>query len=136
LALLRKENNSIRAVLHEKREDGTCVITPENPWIPPYLFYGSKAEIKMRCESLEVVENYLQVLHSTGVTWTERLITKEWALIGAFNRGEIPTHHKVVRDDSIAIQAIAWNQRIFEAGLKTQNYDKGFEGLSANSTRT
>jgi hypothetical protein len=83
----------------------------------------------MRCESLAIVENYLQALCGSGVTCTERLATKEWALIGALNGGEIQLQHKVIRDESVAIQAMVWNQRIFEAGLKTQNYDKGFAGL-------
>jgi hypothetical protein len=48
-------------------------------------------------------------------------------LVAALNGGEIPLQHKIIRDESLAIQAIVWDQRIFDAGLKVQNYDKGFE---------
>jgi hypothetical protein len=54
------------------------------------------------------------------------LSTKEWALVAALNGGEIPIQHHVIRDGSVAIEAGIWNQRLFERGLKTQNYDKGF----------
>jgi hypothetical protein len=108
LTVLREENNSIRVVLHETREHGTLVITPENPGIPPYLFYGPNVEIKMRCANLGIVEAYLQTL-CPGVTCRERLITKEWALVGALNGGEIPLKHKVVRDESVVVEAVAWN---------------------------
>jgi hypothetical protein len=70
-------------------------------------------------------------LYSDGITCTERLICKEWATIGALGDGvsvgEIPARHKSIRDGSIPIHIKAWNQNIFDAGLKAQNYDKGFE---------
>jgi hypothetical protein len=130
-AVLRKENNSFRAVLHEKRVDGIIVCIPEEEEIPLYLFHGPRAEIKMRCLNLPVVEQYLQTLYNGQVVCTARLLGTEWATIGALgdgiSSGEIPAKHRVIRDDSVKIQAEAWNQRIRDAGLKTQNYDKGFE---------
>jgi hypothetical protein len=41
--------------------------------------------------------------------------------------GEIPERHIAGLDESLAVQAIAWNQRIADAGRKTQNYDKGLD---------
>jgi hypothetical protein len=125
--VLRKENSSIRVVLHEKNEDGVCVGTHEDVGIPPYLFYAPKAEIKLGCEGLAVADSYLQMLYGPNVACSERLVTKEWALIAALNGGEIPIHHKLVKDETVSVQAAVWNPRIYEAGLKTQNYDKGFE---------
>jgi hypothetical protein len=53
------------------------------------------------------------------------------AMIGAFwhavSAREIPARHRVIRDESVRIHVKTRNQRIFDAGLKTQNYDKGFE---------
>jgi hypothetical protein len=48
-------------------------------------------------------------------------------IVAALNWGEIPAEHRVVRDQSVASQPTAWNQRIYDAGLKVQNYEKGFE---------
>jgi hypothetical protein len=106
LTVLRKENNSIVVVLHETREDDILVITPENQGIQPYLFYGPNMEIKMRCANLGIVKTYLETL-CPGVTCTERLITKEWALVGALNGGEIPPKHKVVRDGCVVVESVA-----------------------------
>jgi hypothetical protein len=49
------------------------------------------------------------------------------ALIGTINGGEIPASHRLVQQEPITVQPDAWNSAIFEAGLKTQNYDKGFD---------
>jgi hypothetical protein len=59
---MRKENNSLRVILHERRADGIYVSTPEEEGIPPYLFDRPRAEIRMRCASLETVEAYLRFL--------------------------------------------------------------------------
>jgi hypothetical protein len=82
LAIMRKENNALRVILNEKRADEIFVSMREEEGIPPYLFYGRRAEIKMRCPGLEIVEAYLQALYSGKVECTERLISKEWAMIG------------------------------------------------------
>jgi hypothetical protein len=39
----------------------------------------------------------------------------------------IPERHRAVRDEALTAQAAAWNQRIADAGLRIQNYDKGIE---------
>jgi hypothetical protein len=126
-ATLRKENNSIRVALHEKRTDGILIVTPEDPGIPPYLLYGLKATTKTRCASMEIVEQYMLTLYGPGITCTERLHRKESASAAALNGGEISIRDRVIRDESVAVQPEICNQRIFEAGLRTQNYDKGCE---------
>jgi hypothetical protein len=72
LAIMRKKNYALRVILHERRADGIYVSTPEEEGVPQYLFYGPRAEIKMRCASLEIVEAYLQTLYSDGITCTEK----------------------------------------------------------------
>jgi hypothetical protein len=52
---------------------------------------------------------------------------KEWALIGALNGGEIPASHRLVQEEPITVRPEVWNPAIYEAGLRTQNYDKGFD---------
>jgi hypothetical protein len=127
LLVLRKENNSIRVVLNEKNPDGTPAITPETPGSPSYLFYGPKAEIKMRCQNLDVVNYYLERIYAHPCTLTEVLQTTEWALVAALNGGEIPIKHRVIRNPEVPVSAPVWNSRIYEAVLHTQNYDKGIE---------
>jgi hypothetical protein len=55
------------------------------------------------------------------------LSTKEWALIGALNGAEIPAQHRLVQEEPITVHSEAWNSQIHEAGLKAQNYHKGFD---------
>jgi hypothetical protein len=86
---LRKESNSIRVTLHEKAEDGSFVQTPEMHGIPCFLFYGPKATIKMRCESIDVANRYLTMMYGAMPPVTEILSTKEWALIASLNGGQI-----------------------------------------------
>jgi hypothetical protein len=127
LAVLRKENNSIRVVLNEKRADGIFVLTPEDPGIPPYLLYGLNVELKLRCQNETILGQYLQALYAPSVACTEKVTSTEWAMIGALNDGIIPIQHRLIRDESVQVPAAAWNSQIYEAGLKTQNHDKGFE---------
>jgi hypothetical protein len=129
LLALRKENNSIRVVLHEKNPDGTLVLTPEAPGTPSFLLYGPKAVIKMRCQNLNVVKHYLAGMYASQAVITETLQTTEWAMVGALNGAETPMRHKLIRDGNIQAQPDVWNSRIYEAGLRTQNYDKGLERL-------
>jgi hypothetical protein len=74
-----------------------------------------------------VVNQYLSAIYGAPCVLTEILQTKEWALIAALNGGETPIKHKVIRNDKMQVSAPIWNSRIYEAGSRTQNYDKGFE---------
>jgi hypothetical protein len=59
--------------------------------------------------------------------------SKEWAMIGVLGERDglnscmIPERHRAILDSTCAVQEAAWNQRIADAGRKTQNYDKGLE---------
>jgi hypothetical protein len=57
------------------------------------------------------------------------VIRKEWAIIAAINGGEIALMYRAVRAPEIEVAEHAWNERIYEAGLKTQNYDRGLGRL-------
>jgi hypothetical protein len=125
LPTVRKENNSIRAILYEKDMNGQLVPTPEDPGSPICHLFGPRIELKMRCAGLTGLEHWLGQLYPGGYTVTKRLLSREWALIASLDGGEIPLKYFAPRDMSLNIDEHAWNEQIYEAGLKTQNYDKG-----------
>jgi hypothetical protein len=49
------------------------------------------------------------------------------ALGDGITSGEIPRHYRATPRPDAEAAAEAYHYRIHEAGLKTQNYDKGFE---------
>jgi hypothetical protein len=102
-------------------------LLPEDPEIPTDLFYGPRATLKLRCHNLDVVNSSLEISYGPGQVLTEIIQTKEWALVASLNGGEIPIKHRVIRDMTKPVQPSVWNSRIFEAGLRTQSYDKGFD---------
>jgi hypothetical protein len=61
----------------------------------------------------------------------ECLATKEWAMVGSLGSDEltgvIPRFHRAETKPEALSTASALNERVHEAGLKTQNYDKGFD---------
>jgi hypothetical protein len=131
LSVLRKENNLLRVVLHEKMMDEVVASTPKDCGIPPLILYGPREEIRLGCAGLDVAEAYLRMLYPGKMSLTEQLPSKEWTMIGAIGdgvtSGTIPDHHKSILDESLAVQVVAWNKRITDAGKRTQNYDKGLD---------
>jgi hypothetical protein len=115
----------------EKLADGSFVVTAEDPWTPALTLYGPRSFIKLRGPSFEAYEACINTLYSGRMTFTEYFSTHEWALIGAFgdgsNAGEIPVQHHLSQSQEAAAQASAFNQRIHDAGLTTQNCDKGLD---------
>jgi hypothetical protein len=111
--------------------DEVVVSTPEDSGIPPPILYRPRAEIKLRCAGLDMAEAYLRMLYPGRMSLTEQLLSKEWAMIGAIGdeeaSAEIPDYHKAVLDEPLAVRVVACNQRIADAGRRTQNYDKGIE---------
>jgi hypothetical protein len=63
--------------------------------------------------------------------FTEQLSTREWALIAAFGddpcSGLVSTRHRAQPDLEKLPQFIAMSLTVQEAGLRTQNYDKGLQ---------
>jgi hypothetical protein len=62
---------------------------------------------------------------------TEVVQTKEWAMVGGLGNdaasGKMPSYHRATALPEAFPMASALCQRVHEAGLKTQNYDKGFD---------
>jgi hypothetical protein len=81
----------------------------------------------MRYATLEAIEGRLMTLYQGRVSCTLRHHSHEWALIAALDGAEIPIKCRVVRPEKVKPPQWAWNQQIYDAGLKTQIYDKGFE---------
>jgi hypothetical protein len=125
LATVRKENNSLRVILYEKDANGQVVSTPEESGTPICHLFGPRIELKLRCQSLTEIENWLAQLYPRGYSVTQRLLSREWALIASIDGGEIPFKYRAVRDTELEFDEHAWNEKIFESGLKTQNYDNG-----------
>jgi hypothetical protein len=82
--------------------------------------------MEIRCQTFLSLDHHLQRLYS-GCQCTEKLSTKEWALIGSLNSAEIPAVHRLAQISELKVSPEVWNSSIHEAGLRTQNYDKGFD---------
>jgi hypothetical protein len=70
-------------------------------------------------------------LYQGRAKFIERLPTREWARVGAFSLdqdlGKIPGFHRLSPAPEGLLQMDAFNGRVFDAGLETQNYDKGLD---------
>jgi hypothetical protein len=95
---VRKEGDKFRVIIRESN-DALNIRSPEMPEPPPFLFFGPKAEIKIRTPSLQSLGYWLSILYPQGVQITEKLATNEWAIIGAFNGDKIPASHRLVLAD-------------------------------------
>jgi hypothetical protein len=62
---------------------------------------------------------------------SEQLQTSEWAMVGSLGNdslsGIIPSYHRLQTPPGVISLTSAYNQRIRESGLRTQNYDKGLD---------
>jgi hypothetical protein len=121
-----KEGNAFRVVIQEGN-DSLDTRSPELPRPPPFLLFGVKAEIRIQTPSLQSLLDWMSALYPQGFAITEKLATNEWAFIGAFSGGSIPESHRLELADPNKAAPEAWNTAVLEAGLSTQNYDKGFD---------
>jgi hypothetical protein len=125
---LNKEDNSFRAILHEKTAEDEFVATPEDNETPCFLICGPRATLKPRCESIEVANRALVTRYGTMLEVSESLHTHEWGLIASLAGGEIPLKHRAIRNPQANVRnPVKFNKEVFEAGLATQPYDKGLE---------
>jgi hypothetical protein len=67
----------------------------------------------------------LGILFQNRYSITEEVPSREWAIVGSFGRGEIPTPYRLPQPQMTHSEMVAANGTILESGLKTQNYDKG-----------
>jgi hypothetical protein len=127
-ALVRKENNAIRAILKETR-----IWTPEDPGgPPPMILFGPNAIIKVRTslkgvQALGDMLGVLGILYQNRYTVTEEVPAREWAIVGSFGGGIVPIQYRLPQPQMTHSEMVAANASILEAGLKTQNYDKGID---------
>jgi hypothetical protein len=85
----------------------------------------------MRCESVDLANHYLTMMYGEMPEVTCELHTCEWAMIASLNGGEISAKHRVIRNPDLAVNPLAYNRKIFDAGLATQSYDKGLDRFTA-----
>jgi hypothetical protein len=61
----------------------------------------------------------------------EQFVTQEWAMIASLGNehevGTIPQHYRAQTSEAATGIERAFVESIYEAGLRTQNYDKGLE---------
>jgi hypothetical protein len=127
-ATVRKENNSIRAIL---KEEG--IWTPEDPdGPPPMILFGPVATLKVRStllgeEALSEMLQVLNVLYQGRYAVSECVCSREWALVGSFGDGVVPWQYRLEPQEETLESIVSMNGSILEAALRTQNYDKGFD---------
>jgi hypothetical protein len=105
--------------------------TPEDPSGPPPMIpFGPQAIVKIRTaapNALEEMLGVLNVLYQGRYTVREEVPSKAWALAGSIGDGtqvgEIPIAYRNELQQSPLIESAY--KTILEAGLRTQNYDKG-----------
>jgi hypothetical protein len=101
------------------------------------LLYGPCATIKLRNQTplkstvLETFDACVGELYQRKMRLPEQLTTREWATVGPIGCDElseiIPQNHRAQSAQEAHPQVIAWNLRILDASLQTQNYDKVLE---------
>jgi hypothetical protein len=90
--------------------------------------------VKFRSTDPDAKERLINCIYTLyqGRYWlTEQLVTAEWAMIESLGdktiSGMIPQHYRAQTNPEAAGTERAFVERIYEAGLKIQNYDKGFD---------
>jgi hypothetical protein len=100
------------------------------------ILFAPRAEIKFRSTASDAKERLINCIHILyqGRYWLrEQLVTAEWAMIASLGNkdgtisGEIPRHYRAQTNPASAGSERAFVERVYEAGLRTQNYDKGFD---------
>jgi hypothetical protein len=110
------------------------VSTPEEDGPPCFIFYASKASLKLRCESYEVAMRAITMSYGQEpeILEKDKHHTKEWALIATIFGGTVDNSHKVRLERKVETEeAAAWNKETFIAGLATQPYRTGLGKLAA-----
>jgi hypothetical protein len=121
---LREENNSFRILLREITTSGVRKSTPEEPGAPAMILYAPRAIVKFRSVAADAKERLISciyTLYQGRLSLTERLQTKEWAMIGSLGdgiaSGEIPRHCRATTHPDALGAEVAYHHRIHEAGL-------------------
>jgi hypothetical protein len=71
--------------------------------------------------------NVLGILYQNRYAIAEEVPSREWAIVGSFGGGEIPIQYRAELPQMKQQEVVAANGSILDTGLRTQNYDKGFD---------
>jgi hypothetical protein len=96
------------------------------------VLFGPKAIVKIRTTlkdeaALLEMSAVLGILYQNRYAITEEVPSREWAIVGSFGDGEVPLRYRLPQPQMNYSEVVAVNLSILEAGLKTQNYDKGID---------
>jgi hypothetical protein len=134
---LRKENNAFRIIL---RENGKA--TPEEIGEPIMLLFTPRATIKFRSTAPDAKEQLcgnISAMHQGRYRLMEQLVTHEWAMISSLGNedevGLIPQHYRAQTSQEAAGIERAYVESIYEAGSRTQVYDKGLDKFTRKFER-
>jgi hypothetical protein len=107
--------------------------TPEDPGgPPPTILFGPNAILKIRTTLLGEIAmqestGVLGILYQGRYSITEEVPSREWAMVGSFGGGQIPIQYRLPLPQMSDQEMVAANGSILDAGLRTQNCDKGFD---------
>jgi hypothetical protein len=134
---LRKENNALRIILRENTRS-----TPEETGEPIMLLFAPRAVVKFRTVAPDAKQrlcNCISAPYQGRYQLTEQLIAQEWAMIASLGSideegnvtesGTIPQHYRAQTSEAASGIERAFVESIYEAGLTTQNYDKGVDNF-------
>jgi hypothetical protein len=86
-----------------------------------------------RSQMMQALTSWILTLYQGRMKVIEQVRTTEWAMIGSLGDdsllGVIPAYRRVQASPDSAQMVSAFNLRIQDARLKTQNYDKGCDQL-------
>jgi hypothetical protein len=134
---LRKENNTLWVILKE----GTTW-APENDGPPPIILFGPDAEIRMRSSAPNAVDQMIACLCTMcqgKYVIIERVATREWGLVASIGDkdrvGQIPIQYRLPEPQVSPSEIRAIHQRVLDACLRTQNYDRGLDKFARKFER-
>jgi hypothetical protein len=96
------------------------------------ILFGHNAILKIRSTlvgptALEEMVRILGILYQNRYLITEEVPSREWAIVGSFGDDQISLQYRLEPPQISQQEMVAANGSILEAGLRTQNYDKGFD---------
>jgi hypothetical protein len=96
------------------------------------IVFGRNATLKIRSTlvgpaALQEMLQILGILYQNRYSVTEEVPSREWAIAGSFGGGEIPLQYRLGLPQIPFRAMVAANGSILDAGLRTQNYDNGFD---------
>jgi hypothetical protein len=126
---LRELNNSLWITLKEGQTWG-----PEDGEPAPMILFGPEATIKMRSTAPNPIDQLMACLYTMyqgRYDIHERVATREWALVATIGDqtkvGQVPIQYRLPDRQVNPPEVRAFHQRILEASLITQNYDRGMD---------